>query len=96
MFARTSSWAGTPEQLESWAHHVATTVGPMVGGLPGNAGGVFLIDRHTGTAMTLTLWRSEDAALETDRSADASRDRTIAATGVELLARGRYEVVARV
>jgi heme-degrading monooxygenase HmoA len=96
MYARTSSWAGTPEQLEHWARHVAENVGPMVERLPGNAGAVFLLDREQGTGLTLTLWDSEDAALETDRSADASRDRTINATGVELLARGRYEVVARV
>ena len=34
MYARTSTWAGTPEALESWVRHVKEKVGPMVAGLP--------------------------------------------------------------
>ena len=30
MYARTSTWAGTPEALESWIRHVKDKVGPMV------------------------------------------------------------------
>ena len=44
--------------------------------------------------MTVTLWDSEEAALVSDQNAEASRAATVAATGVELVARGRYEVVA--
>jgi heme-degrading monooxygenase HmoA len=95
MYARTSSWSGTPEALETWAAHVAAHVAPFVAGLPGNAGCVFLIDREGRTGVTLTLWDSEDAALESDRHAEQSRASTVAATGVELIERGRYEVLAR-
>ena len=45
--------------------------------------------------MTLTSWESEEAALASDQHAEASRATTIATTGVESSARGRYEVVAR-
>ena len=45
MFARTSTWSGSPATLEAWAGHVTGQVAPMVKGLPGNAGAVFLIDR---------------------------------------------------
>jgi hypothetical protein len=93
MYARTSTWKGGPEEIERWADHVQKTVGPMVAGLPGNAGVHFFIDRAQGEALTLTLWESEEAALATDQNADASRDSTIAATGVELVSRGRFEVV---
>ena len=72
MYARTSSWCGTPEALETWAAHVAAHVAPFVAGLPGNAGCVFLIDREGRTGVTLTLWDSEDAALESDRHAEQS------------------------
>jgi hypothetical protein len=41
------------------------------------------------------LWDSEDAATATDKFAEQSRTSTVAATGVELVARGCYEVVAR-
>jgi heme-degrading monooxygenase HmoA len=68
----------------------------MVAGLPGNAGAYFFVDREDGRALTLTLWESEDAALASDVTAEKSRASTVAATGVELVDRGRYEVVARV
>ena len=95
MFARTSTWSGSAEALERWAEHVVRQVQPFVAGLPGHAGGMFLIDREEGRALTLTLWESEEAAKETDRNAEQSRQSTVEATGVELLERGRYEVVAR-
>jgi heme-degrading monooxygenase HmoA len=96
MFARTSIWKGSPEALRRWAEQVETGVGPFVSGLPGNAGAFFLVDRAGGQALTLTLWESEEAARASDEAADRSRARTIAATGVELVERGRYEVAASV
>lgn len=92
MYARTSTWTGTPEALESW-HAGAEGVRRFVASLDGNAGVFFLIDRAGGRALTLTLWKTHDAAVASDAFADQSRDRTIAATGVGLLERGQYEVV---
>ena len=56
---------------------------------------VFLIDRDSSTALTLTLWDSQAAAEATDQFAEQSRASTVAATGTELVAQGRYEVVTR-
>jgi hypothetical protein len=95
MVARTTTWSGSPEALEKWSEHVQSTVSGFVAGLPGNAGGAFFIDRDSGTALTLTLWDSEEAAAETDKFADQSRASTVDATGVELVERGAYSVVAR-
>ncbi|HEV7209822.1 MAG TPA: hypothetical protein VGN54_13940 [Mycobacteriales bacterium] len=95
MFARTSTWTGSPEALQKWTDNAITKVQGFVEGLPGNAGVVFLIDRDGGTALTLTLWDSKDAAEATDRFAEQSRAATVAATGTELASRGSYEVVAR-
>lgn len=95
MFARTSTWSGSPEELQKWADHTASTVKGFVEGLPGNAGVVFLVDRDSGTALTLTMWDSQDAASATDKFAEQSRASTVAATGAELIGRGSYEVVAR-
>jgi hypothetical protein len=81
-----------PEALDKWDAGVAT-VRPFVASLEGNAGAFFLIDRVGGRALTLTLWKTEAAALASDAFADQSRARTIAATGVDLLERGQYEVV---
>jgi heme-degrading monooxygenase HmoA len=93
MFARTSTWGGTPEAIDKWAASVES-VRPFVASLEGNAGAFFLVDADGLRALTLTLWNSEQAALASDASADQSRARTIAATGVELLARGQYKVVS--
>jgi hypothetical protein len=46
--------------------------------------------------MTLTLWGTEEAAAVSDATAERSRASTVAATGVELLGRGRYVVATRV
>ena len=54
MVARTSTWTGSAEALDKWEAHVKTQVSGFVAGLPGNAGGVFFIDRAAGTALTLT------------------------------------------
>jgi hypothetical protein len=93
MQARTSTWSGTPEALDQWAEHVTKNVKPMVAGLPGNVGAYFFIDRAEGKALTLTLWDTDAAAAQSDQTAEASRARTVAATGVELVERARYEVV---
>jgi heme-degrading monooxygenase HmoA len=95
MVARTSTWAGSPETLERWAEHAEQQVKPFVSTLPGNAGAVFLIDREHSTGLTLTLWESDEAAAETDKNAEQSRASTVAATGIELVERGRWEVIAR-
>lgn len=95
MYARTSTWSGSPEALQKWADSAVAQVQGFVTGLPGNAGAMFLIDHDSGTALTLTLWDTEDAAKATDQFAEQSRETTVAATGTELVARGRYEVVTR-
>jgi heme-degrading monooxygenase HmoA len=95
MFARTSTWSGSPEALQKWADNAASTVRGFVEGLPGNAGVEFLIDRDHGQALTLTLWNTDEAARATDQFAEQSRAATVAATGTELIARGSYEIVAR-
>lgn len=96
MHARTSTWTGTPEALAKWADHVKHKVAPMVASLAGNAGAYFFIDRAGGRALTLTLWESEEAALATEQSAEKSRQSTIQATGIELVERSQFELVAKI
>lgn len=68
----------------------------MVAALPGNVGAFFFADCDGGSALTLTLWESEEAALRSDEAAEKSRASTVEATGIELITRGRFEVVGRV
>lgn len=92
MFAGTSTWSGSAEQLQRWEDN-AVKVKAFVEALPGNAGVMFFADHDAGTGLTLTLWDSDEAATATDRFAEQSRATTVAATGTELIARGRYHVV---
>ncbi len=92
MFVRTSTWSGTHEQLEAWVRAVQEKVKPFVQQRPGNRGAYFLIDREGGKALTFTMWESEEAALATDQAAEQSRASTIAATGVTMVSKDRYEV----
>ena len=94
MFARTSTWSGSPEALQKWADNAGSKVKGFVEGLPGNSGVMFFVDHNAGTALTLTLWKDEEAATATDQFAEQSRVATIAATGTELVAEGRYQVIA--
>jgi hypothetical protein len=95
MYARTSTWSGSAEALQFWSDNAIARVQGFVAGLPGNAGSLFLIDNDSGTALTVTLWDTEAAAVASDQFAEQSREATVAATGTELIARGRYEVIAR-
>ena len=94
MFARTSLWTGSSEILDRWADHVLTIVKPLVASGSGNSGYLFLLDRANGRGMTLTLWESEEAALASDQMAEQSRASTQQATGITLVERGRWNVVA--
>jgi hypothetical protein len=95
MYARTSTWTGTHEAIENWVGHVGTAVAPRVAAMPGNVDAYFFVDRGGRKALTLTMWESEEAALASDDFAERSRASTVAATGIELLERGRFEVVGR-
>jgi hypothetical protein len=68
----------------------------MVAGLAGNAGACFFVDLDGGEALTLTFWETEEAALASDQAAERSRESTVAATGVQLVERGRFRVVERI
>ena len=76
MDARTSTWAGTPEALDSWVRHVTEKVVPMVAVFQTTAAPTSFVDRDQGRALTLTLWTSEGAAARSDETADKSRDST--------------------
>jgi heme-degrading monooxygenase HmoA len=95
MFARTSTWSGSAETIKKWSDHCESRVRGFVEGLPGNAGVMFFADVDSGHALTLTLWDTDAAATASDQFAEQSRESTVAATGAELIARGRYEVVAQ-
>jgi heme-degrading monooxygenase HmoA len=59
-FARVSRYQ-IPLEKVNVAISQASPTAPQVRGIPGNTGGYLLIDRKTGTALSVTLWESEEA-----------------------------------
>ena len=96
MYARLIEFSGAdPEKRERAIQTIRETVIPMLRQYDGFAGYITLYDGENNRAKAVLLWETEEAAKETDRNAEKSRQGTVDATGVELLERGRYEVVAQ-
>jgi heme-degrading monooxygenase HmoA len=97
MIGRISTWEGSAEQLEGWKMGVLNRVKPMVEKLEGNAGALFLLDRDQGRAYTITLWRDEEAARNSDAAASGSQGRTKSDSGATMRDWSpRCEVVAKI
>ncbi len=97
MIARVSTWEGSAEQLEGWKKGVLDRVKPMVEKLEGNAGALFLLDRDQGRAYTITLWKDEEAARDSDAAAGGSQARTKTDSGATMRYWSpRCEVVAKI
>jgi len=66
---------------------------PAAAGLPGYRGALFLVDRESGKLATLSLWESEEALRESDRTVARWRQQAADAGRVDIIAAERYEVV---
>lgn len=94
MFARTTEWTGSPEQLSRWAEISANEVKDFAASLPGNRGCLFLVDETGGRALTITLWSDAETAALSDRAADRRRSETKTKSEIQLESKGRFHVVA--
>lgn len=69
----------------------------MVEKLEGNVGALFLLDRDQGRAYTITLWKDEEAAKNSDTAAGGSQARTKMGSGAKMSQWSpRCEVVAKI
>ena len=95
MFARSSSWTGSPQALQTWEDNV-DRVAAMIRGLPGVAGAMFFINRGDGEAMTLTLWKTRKLLWPVTRalrSVDRQRSRPPGRVGRARTLRSRRQVL---
>lgn len=93
MVVRTTLWSGTPDQLEIWGKAQLERVKPMAEGAPGLLAVHCLVDRENGRAMTITVWRNDEAFAATEELAETTRRQTIEEAGVALDGVSRWEVV---
>jgi heme-degrading monooxygenase HmoA len=92
MYARVTSIAGSPDEIEAGISNFRENVAPFTH-RDGGKGSLFLVDRETGAIMSVTLWESEDAMTASEQRANSLRAQA-AATGKssETPVVGRYEV----
>ena len=92
LFARIGVWEGSADDLDGWAATSVERVAPAVRAQPGNRGALFLRDRVSGRALTITLWESEGARDESEGFRRDTQAGTTAASGARSTTE-RYEVV---
>lgn len=77
MFARVSSFQGTPDRVEA----LAGPVPPEIQSMAGFKGAYALMNRQTGKAMLITLWESEEAMQASAEQAKQTRAAAVEQTG---------------
>jgi hypothetical protein len=92
MHARIGTWQGGADELERWVERSRREVVPQVLATPGSRGVLLLLDREHGQALTVTLWESEWAMRQSERTRTTLQQGTMAASGA-LVETSRYEVV---
>jgi heme-degrading monooxygenase HmoA len=94
MFARMTRWEfqPSPEQVEKVVQRNRDQVMPAARALPGFRGFYSFVDPDHGTAVTLTLWESEETAQKSDEAANRLRAQTSQNTGITMISAERYEV----
>jgi hypothetical protein len=93
MYARVNEFSGTAEQLEKSLSDTQT-ISDKLEGIPGSLGMYYLVDYEGGKAIAITLWETEDALRASEEAAGGIRQETSAVEGTQVVAVGRYEVVA--
>jgi heme-degrading monooxygenase HmoA len=97
MFARMTRWEFEPssEQVQKIIQRNRDQVLPAAQGLPGFKGFYSLVDGEGGTAVTLTLWESAEAAAKSDEMANRLRAATSHNTGITMISAERYDVAVQ-
>ena len=92
MFARVSTFQGSPEQLDESTRQATEQIVPAARRLAGFQGVLSLIDRATGESITITLWQDEDAMRASEEAANRLRASGSEAAGGSVVSVERYEV----
>jgi quinol monooxygenase YgiN len=72
MHARVTSLRGSPDEVDAGIADFRENVVPFTHE-QGGKGGILLVDRQTGKAIAITLWKDEQALRASEERADALR-----------------------
>jgi heme-degrading monooxygenase HmoA len=94
VFARMTTFRGSPDRIEEGARLYRDQVIPWLRDATGFRGWVVLIDREGEKAIGLTFWATEQAALDGESSGGVLRDEVAASVGAIMESLELYEVHA--
>ncbi|MFD0143564.1 MULTISPECIES: hypothetical protein [unclassified Streptomyces] len=92
MFARLSTYQGSPVPPEGDLAAKSEVIVQRVENLPGFRGAYYLVDRVTGKARSLTLWEDEASMLESEEPAARVRDESSQREGQRVVSVDHFEV----
>ncbi|MEW2139112.1 hypothetical protein AB0892_21390 [Streptomyces sp. NPDC005409] len=92
MFARLSTYQGSPVPPEGDLTAQSEAVVRQVQDVPGFRGVYYLVDRATGQAKSLTLWEDEGTMLASEEQASRIREETARREGQRIVSVERFEV----
>ena len=92
MFARVSTYQGSPERTDEGIRLAQESILPRLHQLDGFEGAYYLVDRRGGKAISITLWKSEEAMRASEEAADVLRSESAGAASATVESVERYEV----
>ncbi len=92
MFARVSTLRGSADLIDEGIRYVRENVLPRAELIDGYKGAYLLVDRNSGTSVSVTLWESEEAMRASEEAANSLRGKAAEGIGAEIATVERYEV----
>ncbi|MFD3941395.1 hypothetical protein [Streptomyces sp. NPDC058579] len=92
MFARLSTYQGSPVPPEGDLTARSEAIVKLVENLPGFRGAYYLVERETGEARSLTLWENEAAMVESEEEAARVRAESSQREGQRVVSVEHFEV----
>jgi len=77
VFARVSTYSGAPDRVDESIREGREQIVPAVRQIPGCKGLLYLVDRSTGKAMSVTLWENEEAMRASEEAANQIRGESV-------------------
>jgi heme-degrading monooxygenase HmoA len=92
VFARVSTYQGDPAQIDQGLDYARENILPRVKQVDGFEGVYYLVDRQSGKALTITLWKSEEALRASEEEANRLRSESAESASATIENVERYEV----
>lgn len=93
MWARISTYEGSPEAIEESVSYARENILPKARQLAGYRGIYLVADRQTGKSLSITLWDSEEDLRASEAEADRLRQESADHVGDTIAGVERFEVM---